>query len=102
MQDTFPLNLDSVVSVPVVLKDVNPVSKLDVPSLENIIIQGPHPPGKFYAPESWATLFKTFGMGGPSARFVLEKDTNETASKHFTRFRERLNNSDIVSCCMSA
>jgi len=94
-QDTFPINLDSLISVYVILKDVHPATKLHIPDLITIIGQVPHPPGKFYKPDAGAILLASLKTGGPSARLEVEPATDETGAQHFSRFRERLENGDI-------
>jgi hypothetical protein len=102
-KDSFPLNLDSSVSVPVILRDVNPSSSFESPPLESIISNASKsPPGKFYKPESGAVLLNTLKTGGPSARLMLTETADSIAIQHFDRFQRRLQAGDIVnSFCLS-
>jgi hypothetical protein len=97
LDNSFLLNLDSSVSVPVVLKDVNAASSLDLPPLGTIITQTPRsPPGKFYRPES-SVILDTLKTGGPSARLSPKEGATDVETQHFERFRQRLQSGDIVS-----
>jgi hypothetical protein len=79
LENFFSLDLDLSVSVPVVLKDVNPGLSLELPLLGSIVTQALRSLlGKFYRP----LILDTLKTGGPSAHLLLKEDAADMEKQH--------------------
>jgi len=83
----FSLNLDSTVSIPVVL--THPLSSMET------IVGKRGPPGKFYNQQSAMALLDTLRTGGPSGKVVSNINPTDDQRTHFDRFCSRLNAGEL-------
>jgi len=75
-----------------------PVTTLD---LKEIFSMTPSAaPGKFYNPEAGGMLLGTLKAGGPCARVELMPGEDEEHEQNWEKFRDRLENKDVVSCVL--
>ncbi|TFK42504.1 hypothetical protein BDQ12DRAFT_732150 [Crucibulum laeve] len=85
---SLSLNLDSSVSVPVMLTDVAAASK-------GKIVGGSGPPGKFYSAEHAQALISTLRTGGPSAHVQIVGHASDENKRHWEHFSARLHRGDL-------
>ena len=100
-RNAYALRLDTSVDVSVVLQDMKPgtgsgpVVTLD---LKEIFSKTPSAaPGKLYDSEAGNILLGTLKTGGPCARVELMPGEGEEHEQTWEKFRDRLENKDIVS-----
>lgn len=87
----FLINLDSSISIPVLLVDISPPNT----SLFAVGSKGPNVPGKFYKVERCLSLLDTMRTGGPSAQVVVLENVADETKRHFERFAARLEVGDV-------
>ncbi|KAJ7125488.1 hypothetical protein C8R43DRAFT_1135338 [Mycena crocata] len=86
----FVLKLDALVAVPLELTDATQ-------SLDTMICDKPSgPPGKFFSNVNGFKLLDTVRTGGPSGRVIIKDSATEEHKAHFTRFRSRLDQGELV------
>ncbi|KAH0583783.1 hypothetical protein H2248_009386 [Termitomyces sp. 'cryptogamus'] len=91
----FFININSSVSIPVILTDVAP-SHPGSPSLEFIIAKR-GPPGVFYSQSAALVLLDTLRTGGPSAKIGLHPSANLDHKNQFEQFRSRLSAGELYA-----
>lgn len=93
------IKLDSTITLPVVLKDVQPPKSATLKPLNEVITQisGGLTAGKFYKGENAPALITTLQVDGSCARIALQDDASEAEKHDLDRFRSRLQAGQLVS-----
>lgn len=97
-KNVLSIKLDAAVTVPVVLKDVQPPRDPKMKPLNEVIssISGGPTTGKFYKGDSAPALITTLRVEGSCARIALEDDASDTQKSDLERFRSRLQAGQLV------
>ncbi|KAG6874219.1 hypothetical protein C0995_003765 [Termitomyces sp. Mi166 len=91
----FFININSSVSIPVMLTDVA-LSHPGSPSLEFIVAKR-GPPGVFYNQKAALVLLDTLRTGGPSAKIGLHPSASSDHKSQFEQFRSRLSAGELYA-----
>ncbi|KAK7693479.1 hypothetical protein QCA50_003047 [Cerrena zonata] len=91
-KNVLSIKLDATVTVPVILKDVQPPRDPKMKPLNEVIssISGGPTTGKFYKGDSAPALITTLRVEGSCARIALEDEASDTQKSDLERFRSRL------------
>ncbi|KAG6899740.1 hypothetical protein C0993_007269 [Termitomyces sp. T159_Od127] len=91
----FFININSLVSIPVILTDVAPLHPGTL-SLE-FIVANRGPPGVFYKQKAALALLDTLRTGGPSAKIGLHPSANSNQKSQFEQFCYRLSAGELYA-----
>ncbi|KAG6898358.1 hypothetical protein C0992_009033 [Termitomyces sp. T32_za158] len=91
----FFININSLVSIPVILTDVGPSHPGSV-SLEFIVAKR-GPPGVFYKQKAALVLLDTLRAGGPSAKIGLHPSATSNHQSQFKQFCSRLSDGELYA-----